>query len=407
MMAEYLVKELKTKIVDEYDVAVVGGGIAGVAAALAAKRQGCRVVLFEREFALGGLATLGLVTIYLPICDGEGHQICHGIAEELLRLSISHGFEDRYPVAWLERGDLEARKKTRFEVQYNGNVFAILLEQLLVKEGVTIAYGSSIVDVDSSLGCISHIIAENKSGRVAYKVKAVVDASGDADVSKLVEEDTVIYSKGNPLAAWYYETNEGKYNLRIFGTSDVADDLKDLMDEAPISRRRYIGLSEKELSEMVIHSHSKLLEDYLSKGSVSKDHALSTIATIPQIRMTRRIAGLYTLDEKEAFCHFDDSIGLIPDWRKKGPVFEIPFGSICGKKYKNIFYAGRCISVTDHMWDISRVIPPAAVTGQGAGTAASIFANSSSVPVSILQEKLQDAGVILHVNDLRDFKDIN
>ena len=103
----------------------------------------------------------------------------------------------------------------------------------------------------------------------------------------------------------------------------------------------------------------------------------------------------------------DDSIGLIPDWRKKGPVFEIPFGSICGKKYKNIFYAGRCISVTDHMWDISRVIPPAAVTGQGAGTAASIFANSSSVPVSILQEKLQDAGVILHVNDLRDFKDIN
>ena len=68
-----------------FDTVVVGGGIAGVAAALAAARGGNKVLLCEREFILGGLGTAGLVTIYLPLCDGKGHQVSFGIAEELLK----------------------------------------------------------------------------------------------------------------------------------------------------------------------------------------------------------------------------------------------------------------------------------------------------------------------------------
>ena len=58
----------------EYDVAVCGGGVAGISAALAAAREGKRVVLFEKEYMLGGLGTAGLVTVYLPLCDGLGKQ---------------------------------------------------------------------------------------------------------------------------------------------------------------------------------------------------------------------------------------------------------------------------------------------------------------------------------------------
>ena len=107
----------------ECDVCVCGGGIAGVAAALSAKRAGARdVILLERGFMLGGLATAGLVTIYLALCDGYGHQVCYGLAEELFMLSIEHVVEDRYPTAWLEGGTVEERAKRRFEVQFKASL---------------------------------------------------------------------------------------------------------------------------------------------------------------------------------------------------------------------------------------------------------------------------------------------
>ena len=81
-------------IVDEYDVCVVGGGVAGVAAALSAAREGARTCLIEKEYALGGLATLGLIVYYLPLCDGHRrhqrgaaqgvHQIRRGRSARLL-----------------------------------------------------------------------------------------------------------------------------------------------------------------------------------------------------------------------------------------------------------------------------------------------------------------------------------
>ena len=89
-------KELS--IYGEYDTVVVGGGFAGIAAALAAARGGNKVLLCEKMFVLGGLGTAGLVTIYLPLCDGLGNQLSFGIAEELLRASIKDGWEANYPL---------------------------------------------------------------------------------------------------------------------------------------------------------------------------------------------------------------------------------------------------------------------------------------------------------------------
>ena len=143
-----IIKEsMDTKVTDSCDVLVCGGGFAGISAALAAGRQGKKVILLEKEFILGGLGTAGLVTIYLPLCDGLGRQISYGIAEELFRLSISMGYEDKYPDNWLDHQDPSKRteKDKRFEVQYNPQLFAILAEQLLTKNHVTILYGSYAV----------------------------------------------------------------------------------------------------------------------------------------------------------------------------------------------------------------------------------------------------------------------
>ena len=85
---DFIMENRRTAITAECDVLVAGGGIAGISAALAAARAGAKVTLLERGFMLGGLATAGLVTIYLPLDDGMGHQVSYGIVEELLRLAL-------------------------------------------------------------------------------------------------------------------------------------------------------------------------------------------------------------------------------------------------------------------------------------------------------------------------------
>ena len=113
MPVEYVSEALQTPILAQCDVAVSGGGIAGIAAALSAARLGADVVLVEREYLLGGLATLGLIAIYLPLCDGCGRQVSRGICDELFWLSIRHGPAGRVPDAWLSPHSAAARSKQR------------------------------------------------------------------------------------------------------------------------------------------------------------------------------------------------------------------------------------------------------------------------------------------------------
>lgn len=392
-------ERMDTPVVKECDVLVCGGGFGGISAALAAARQGKRVVLLEKQFILGGLGTAGLVTIYLPLCDGYGHQVSFGIAEELLRLSVSMGAEDRYPANWLDSNDPAGRtdKDPRFEVQYNPNIFAILAEQLLVQEGVEILYGTYAVSVSMDGDKIGAVIVENKSGRQAIAVKSVVDATGDCDIAHLSGAPTAQFRQGNVLAAWYYGLDENGYKLHMLGYSDIPDDQKgkDHKDRMLVPQR-FTGLSGDELSLMTRLSHDQILTDIMNKREKHPDLVPTSIATTPQVRMTRRIDGEYTLHSTEMHTYFTDSIGMVSDWRKRGPVYEVPFRTLYSKKVKNLICAGRCTSVTDSMWDVMRVIPCCAVTGQAAGTAAAMTDDFSALDVAALQDQLVKQGVVLH-----------
>lgn len=394
-------KAKKIPVFGEYDVVVAGGGIAGISAALAARRNGAKVLLLEKQFLLGGLATLGLITIYLPLCDGKGKQVSFGIAEELFHLSIKHGYEDKYPKPWLENGTLEEKKKLRYEVRYNANTAAILFEKLLLDEGVEILYGSSVCDTVVSRNKITSLIIENKSGRSAVACKSVVDATGDADVVYRSGEETDTFKQGNVLAGWYYFHNKNKLNLKMLGWSDIPEKFKsEEQKRLEKNLKRYQGLDAKELSEMVCTSHAFTLDDYLKGGGISKERNLALVATIPQIRMTRKIVSDYSIDDTEMHKEFSDSVGMFGDWRKSGPVYELPFSCLYGKTIKNLITAGRCISVTEAMWDITRVIPVCAVSGQAAGTAAALSSNFKTLSITKLQKQLKKDGVILHEKDL-------
>ena len=402
----YIEEKLVTPIKYDCDVLVAGGGFGGIAAAIAAAREGKSVILMDRGFMLGGLATAGLITIYLPLCDGMGRQVSFGLAEELLRLSISEVCDGKLGYSnWIASDDTSERneKSPRFEVNFNPQMFAIHAEQKLASMGVKLLYGTTVVAVNKENDKISEIIAENKSGRFAVSVKSVVDATGDADVALFAGAPTVNFSQGNVLAAWYYSnTGDNGYHLHTVGFADLPDEEIAKGKNAPekLVNKRFTGLDGEEISEMMMLSHAATLKDIRKKREECPMIEPTTIATIPQIRMTRRIDGEYTLATEEMHKYFEDSIGMVSDWRKRGPVYEVPFGTLYSRKVKNLIMAGRCTSVTDGMWDIMRVIPCCAVTGEAAGIAAAMTSDFSSIDIEELQRKLVSFGGVLHESDI-------
>ena len=384
----------------EYEVAVCGGGFAGISAALAARRGGAKVVLFEKECMLGGLGTAGLVTIYLPLCDGYGRQVSFGIAEELFRLSIKHGAEARYPENWLDGKGTRTERDKRFEVQYNAQTFAILAEQLLLSEGVDIMYGTYIVDAEVKDKRIESLTAVNKSGHTRYVVKSVVDATGDCDIAHFSGAKTETHRLGNVLAAWYYFADREGYHLRQHGFADVPLEERKGGEAAPLVQRRFSGLSGEEISEMTALAHAEVMKNYLSEKQKNPSAVIATLPTIPQLRMTRKLVGKKTLTYAELHTRMEDSIGMVSNWKKRGPVWEVPFGTLICPEVKNLLVAGRCTSVDDRLWDVMRVIPCCAVTGEAAGTAAAITDDFCKLNVANLQEILKKNGVRLHESEI-------
>lgn len=372
------------EIMYEYDVVVAGGGIAGIAAALSAARHNKKVLLIEKQFMIGGLATAGLVTIYLPLCDGCGNQVSYGIVEELFRLSVKHFAEGKWPGSWMENRPV---KTERFEVQFNPHMFVLETEKLLQNEGVKILYGTSVISAAVKDGKLSALIIENKSGVSAVCADTFIDATGDADLCAMAGEKTALYSRKNILASWYYSSNGAGPELRMLG---VAEDPE--VPDKPLINKRYTGIDGDEISEMITDAHSQMLIDILNARKEKNGYVPVTIASIPQLRMTRRLVGGYELDLSDDGKKFETSIGVISNWKKAGPVYTIPFECLHGSRIKNLITAGRCISVTDDMWDVSRVIPACAVTGQAAGLAAAMTNDFTSIDISALRTALKADG---------------
>ena len=398
------------------DVLIAGAGIAGIAAAIAAARNGKKVILLEREYGLGGMATLGLITIYLPLDDGEGNQVIFGIGEELLRLSILHGAEGDLPKAWLEGGSVEEKIKHRFVVQYNPHLFNLELEKLLTDLGVRILYGTLACGVNMDGSRISEVIIENKSGRSAIKAESYIDCTGDADLCHLAGAKTVLHSKGNALANWYYYFTKGNISLKMFGLADVVPSAKDSTQSQDstqgrtrgnsdyrnekverIGDTRFSGIDGEELSDAVLEAHTLMYKDILEKRAEKSDFVPVTTSAIPLVRMSRRLDGAYVMSDMENRIFMEDSIGMTGDWRKRGPAYELSYRTLYGNEISNLLAAGRCISVDEGMWDITRVIPPCAVTGEAAGTAASLTSDFKNLDVKMLQARLEAQGVKLHL----------
>ena len=387
----------------EYDVVVVGGGMAGVAAALAAARHAARVCLIERYCALGGLATLGNVAVWLPLCDGRGHQVISGLAEDLLKLSVADLKAEspsawflRPPACWQAGGDLEERTRNRYKAAFNPASMILRLEKLVVESGITLLYDTRFCAVHHENGRLSHVVVENKSGRVALAGKVFIDATGDADLCFAAGEKTESLHS-NVLAGWFYTMSSGALTLHKLTHPYSTDGTRDKA-QGPFFR----GDDGPDVTAHIVQSRNLVRERLAELRTTAPDQDIQPImpATMAAHRMTRRLVADVSLSEQDVHHWFEDAIGVSGDWHRPGPVYAIPLQALRGVSYPNLLAAGRCISATGYAWENLRAIAPCAVTGEAAGTAAALAVretggNIAALDIPSLQQELKRQGVLL------------
>ncbi len=402
-MEQIIEAERALPVAKSYGVVVAGGGIAGVAAAVAAARAGASVCLLEKACGLGGLATLGNVIVYLPICDGMGRQVMGGLAEELLHLSVADLARDNsparfkgVPACWQPGGDLAERKKTRFRTDFNPASYQLALEKLLVDEGVDIWYDTLVCAVEASAEKVRHLMVENKSGRLAIACGTVVDATGDANICYLAGEETESLNS-NVLAGWFYTLDESELKLRV-----LSNKFSEFAGRENAVGPFFRGDDGGEVTQMILGSHELMREKMADFRQRAPDSDLQIIMhpSIACFRMTRRLVGAISLSRDDVHRPFDDMIGYSSDWRRRGPVYAIPMRTLLGVKMKNLTAVGRCMSADTTIWDVTRSIPTCALTGEAVGMASAMavqkFAGDiHTVPIGAVQEQLKAQGGLL------------
>lgn len=388
----------------ETEVLVAGGGIAGVAAALAARREGARVLLLEKSVLLGGLATNGLINWYEPLCDGKGEQMIFGLAEELLRLSIRYG-DHTLPEIWRDRTVPPDKTKVsplkqdhiggRYGTYFVPTLFQLLLDELLLKEGVELRLDILAARPHMDGERCAGVICECKSGRELLPAKVVIDATGDADL---------FYRAGAPCDQGQ---NYLSYVAHLWNTPNPTHTMKhrrwiacgsDLHGNGhPDNYPTISGLDYEEITRFVLDGRRMLLDRLRETECQIKDLALPSMA---QLRTTRHIRGTSIMSEVDQGKERSDSIGLIGDFERPSQWYEIPWGTLYCNGFPNLLAAGRMISAQGWAWEVTRVIPACAVTGQAAGVAAAMMArrgvSAQSLDVKVLQEGLRSQGVRLH-----------
>lgn len=385
------------------DVVVAGGGIAGVAAALSASRAGASVILVEKTISFGGLATLGNVIMYLPICDGKGHQVIGGIGEELLHLAARstggaragrRASASKIPGCWLKPCSEEERSHARYAVEFNAASLILALEQLLVDSGVVIRYDTRLIDVKTEDRRITEVIVGDKSGLGAYRAGMFVDATGDADLAFFSGEEIVSVGANVPCG-WFYHTADGVLEIDRLTTRYETD--PDVVPEDGIGFACTDAESVTEhvlASRRLIRSRIERLEDQGATASIVPV-ALPQVATF---RMTRRLRGKAEPSTADALEGNELTIGMTGDWRRPGPVYHLPYGSLFGRT-ENLLVAGRCISVHNDLWDATRAIPTCVLTGEASGVAAVCALESKrsveSTRVEAIRKRLIEQGALL------------
>ncbi len=436
-----------TKIWGEYDLVVLGGGPAGIAAAASAARLGQRTLLIENYGFLGGMGTAAGVTNFCGLhanVHGQVRQVVHGIADDLLnRMQALGGLNQPH---MLFGGKIAAQA-------YDNAVYKVAADDLLITSGVQILFHALAVGVVmSSPSTIAALLIETKSGRFAVMAQCFIDCSGDGDMAAFAD---VPFEKGRDGQGMMYPTTMFRVNgvdAKKVGQSYLH--LDELMMKAETKGHRFArkmpiirpqknnsewranvtqlsntdgspvdGTNAAQLSEGELQGRKQALDffRFLRESVPGFDQSyLLEIAPQIGIRETRRILGEYQLTEGDVLdsVSFVDTIGVngwmieehvagnvtfvwpeVPNGRGFN---HLPYRMLLPLQVDNLLVAGRCASMTHRGQSAARVSGGCFVMGQAAGTAAALaFKNNfrpRDLPAGVLQRQLEVDGVFLGVD---------
>lgn len=437
------------------DVLVVGGGPSGIAAAVAAARNGARTAVVERHGYLGGNLTAGLVGPCMTSYSLDGKtQLIKGVFEEFVNRMVAMGAA-LHP-STTKAGDAYAGfivyghdKVTPFEPE----AAKMAAERMCVESGVELKYHTMVVDTVVRDGVVTGVICADKEGLHYQPASVTVDCSADGDVAAFAgalteygrESDGLV----QPMTMFF----------RVSGVDDEAvqryvgahpDDVRPFASIVQKAReegrfpapRKGVGMY-KTLKPGVWRINTSRILDH--NGTCAKDLSSAEIAGRDQVaqlmkffrsdlpgfenvelldtasmigvRETRRVIGEYvlTLEDLQTGRHFEDVVALsaypvdIHDPTGAGGgvdqayatanEYEIPYRSLVPRHINGLLVAGRCISATHEALGAIRVMPAAFAMGEASGTAAALASSSAVAPRDInirdLQSRMLQQGAYL------------
>jgi glycine/D-amino acid oxidase-like deaminating enzyme len=433
------------------DVLVVGGGPAGIGAALGAAEAGAEVVLAERYGFLGGNATAALVmplmsfhtqrtafeqpgaTKLFPTDHGPGEPVVAGALARLLGRLVATG------------GALAPGMATGYTVPFDPEQFKLAALEMLDEAGVKFlfhAFASGVVDD----GPLRGVVFETKSGPLVVRARMVVDCTGDGDVAARAGADYEIGRKEDGLvqpmtlmfrivqfeqarfAAYVREhpdqwrgvhglwdlireaSEAGELDLAredilFFGTPH---DHEVSVNSTRVTRVLATDVFDWSRAELESRRQMRQIASFLRRRVPGFEHAYVAQSGVHTgVRETRRIVGDYRLSAEDVLAarKFDDVVargsypvdihnpkgsGTVLKRLPDGEAYDIPLRCLLPRGIENLLVAGRCLSGSHEAHSSYRVMPIVMATGQAAGVAGALAARHGVSPRATAVAEVQD-----------------
>ncbi len=374
-------RQRSVPVVREVDVLVVGGGTAGVPAALAAARLGARTMLVEKFNSFGGAITWGL-TITLP-----PYPIVGTILNEILRR-----LHERY-------GAVVQRGPEAPTVVFDQELYKYESLLMLEEAGVEMLLNTLAVDAIVERGAVGGVIVENKSGRQAIRAKVTIDCTGDADVAFRSGAATVTAPREKLMSVtqmWVAANVDTTAPDAAEGLTCVSTGLhKGELNVWGGNLGNVDATDAWQLTGAEITLRKQSVRDWLQKRVDSPAWAESYIGFLGAhlgVRETRRLVGEYVVTAAEfGNVSYEDAVGTTTYGK------QIPYRALVPCERDGLLAAGRCISTDPEVQHNIRIATDCALFGEVAGTAAAMCIKEGveprDVPVRTLRQQLEKQGV--------------